>query len=385
MTGRQGHVSLNFGLMSTHPPTECGLATFNSALAGHLATAGGQVGIVQVNGDGHPATLDPRVVHRWPTRQDRGWEGALTALNSFDVTIIQHEYGIYPGDDGEDILEVVSRLATPSIVVLHTVLAAPTARQKFILEHIVNMADTIVTMTDTARLRLLVGYAVDGGKVVVIPHGANDHSRATAQDRGERPRLLTWGLLGPGKGLEWALRALARLRSLQPAPMYTIAGRTHPKILQNHGDEYRESLHHLVDLLGISSSVEFDPHYRDNASLSRLIKSADVVVLPYDSTEQVTSGVLIEAVAAKVPVVATAFPHAVELLTNGPGLVVPHRDPAALATAIGRVLTEAGLSAHLVGKSHDQATTLLWPAVAERYAALAARLLDGRVPVAARL
>ena len=158
--------------MSTHPPTKCGLATFNSALAGHLATAGGKVGIVQVNGDGHPATLDPRVVHRWPTRQDRGWEGALTALNSFDVTIIQHEYGIYPGDDGEDILEVVSRLATPSIVVLHTVLAAPTARQKFILEQIVNMADTIVTMTDTARLRLLVGYAVDGGKVVVIPHGA---------------------------------------------------------------------------------------------------------------------------------------------------------------------------------------------------------------------
>ncbi|HCT79408.1 MAG TPA: glycosyl transferase family 1 [Micromonosporaceae bacterium] len=378
-------MSVNFGLMSTHPPTECGLATFNSALAGHLATAGGHVGIVQVNGDGHPAPLDPRVVHRWPANQDKGWDGALTALNSFDVTIIQHEYGIYPGNDGEDILEVLSRLAVPSVVVLHTVLAAPTAEQKSILEQIVNLADTIVTMTDTARERLLVGYDVDGTKVVVIPHGANDHSWATAQERGQRPHLLTWGLLGPGKGLEWALRALARLRSLQPAPTYTIAGKTHPKVLQHHGDEYRESLHHLVDLLGISSSVDFDPHYRDNASLSRLIKSADVVVLPYDSTEQVTSGVLIEAVAAGIPVVATAFPHAVEVLTNGPGLVVPHRDAAALATAIRSVLTEPGLSAHLVGKSGDQAKTLLWPAVAERYAAVATRLLDARVPVAARL
>jgi glycosyltransferase involved in cell wall biosynthesis len=376
-------VSVNFGLMSTHPPTECGLATFNSALAGHLAIAGGQVGIVQVNGDAHPATLDPLVVHRWPSKQDKGWEDALTALNSFDVALIQHEYGIYPGADGEDILEVLSRLAVPSIVVLHTVLAAPTARQKSILEQIANMAGTVVTMTDTARVRLLSGYAVEASKVVVIPHGANDHSRAAAPYRGQRPRLLTWGLLGPGKGLEWALRALARLRSLQPAPIYTIAGRTHPKVLQNHGDGYRESLRHLVDQLGISSSVEFDPHYRDNASLSRLIKSADVVVLPYDSTEQVTSGVLIEAVAARVPVVATAFPHAVELLTNGPGLVVPHRDAEALATAIGRVLTEPGLSARLVGKTRDQATTLQWPVVAERYAALAARLLGGRVPVAA--
>ena len=369
--------------MSTHPPTECGLATFNSALAGHLATTGGQVGIVQVNGDGHPAMLDPLVVHRWPTRQDRGWEGALTALNSFDVSIIQHEYGIYPGNDGEDILEVLSRLAVPSIVVLHTVLAAPTARQKSILQQIVNLADTTVTMTDTARVRVLAGYAVDASKVVVIPHGANDHSWATTQDRGQRPRLLTWGLLGPGKGLEWALRAMARLRSLRPAPTYTIAGRTHPKVFQNHGDEYRESLHRLVDLLDISSCVEFDPHYRDNASLSRLIKSADVVVLPYDSTEQVTSGVLIEAVAANVPVVATAFPHAVELLTNGPGLVVPHRDATAMAAAIARVLTEPGLSAHLVGRTRSQATALLWPAVAQRFAALASRLLDARVVVVA--
>ena len=310
----------------------------------------------------------------------------MTALSSFDVSIIQHEYGIYPGNDGQDVLEVFSRLVVPSIVVLHTVLAVPTARQKSILQQIVNLADTTVTMTDTARVRLLAGYAVDASKVVVIPHGANDHSWVTAQDRGQRPRLLTWGLLGPGKGLEWALGAMTRWRSLRPAPTDTIAGPTHPKVLESHGDQYRQRLHRLVDLLDVSSCVELDPRYRDNASLSRaslsrLIKSADVVVLPYDSTEQVTSGVLIEAVAANVPVVATAFPHAVELLTNGPGLVVAHRDAWALAAAIARVLTESGLSAHLVGKTRDQATTLLWPAVAQRFAALAAlaaRLLDAR-------
>ena len=137
MTGRHGYVSVNFGLMSTHPPTECGLATFNSALAGHLARAGGQVGIVQVGGDGHADPLDPRVVHRWQAKQDKGWDGALTALNSFDVNIIQHEYGIYPGTDGEDILEVLARLTCRASLSCIRCWPALPRRQKSILEQIV--------------------------------------------------------------------------------------------------------------------------------------------------------------------------------------------------------------------------------------------------------
>jgi glycosyltransferase involved in cell wall biosynthesis len=118
--------------------------------------------------------------------------------------------------------------------------------------------------------------------------------------------------------------------------------------------------------------------YRDETSLSRLIRSADVVVLPYDSREQVTSGVLIEAVAAGIPVVATSFPHAAELLAGGPGLLVPHKNPAALAAAIRRILTEPGLAASLAGRTHTLTPTLLWPAVAARYEMVAQRLLAAR-------
>jgi glycosyltransferase involved in cell wall biosynthesis len=368
-----------YGFLSTHPPTHCGLATFNAALAAHLTAGGTTGGVVRVitgadNAATHAGQLGPGVVHTWAARDATGWWDAAAALNDFEVAIVQHEYGIYPGPDGADVLPLLRRLTVPCIVVLHTVLARPTAPQKALLEQIVAAATAVVTMTDTARDRLLVGYSVDAAKVTVIPHGTADHAAAPTEPR-PRPHLLTWGLLGPGKGIEWALRAVARLRDLHPTPSYTIAGRTHPKVLQHHGEAYREGLHHLSTLLGISNAVHYQPVYHDETALGRLIRSADVVVLPYDSHEQVTSGVLIEAVAAGVPVVTTPFPHAVELLTDGPGLLVPYQDPAALAAAIRRILTEPGLAASLVGRTRPLARTLLWPAVAARYAALAERIL----------
>jgi glycosyltransferase involved in cell wall biosynthesis len=235
-------------------------------------------------------------------------------------------------------------------------------------------ATAVVTMTGTARDRLLIGYAVDASKVSVIAHGTADHSGAPVA-RSARPHLLTWGLLGPGKGIEWALRALALLQNLDPAPTYTVAGRTHPKVVERDGEAYRAGLHKLGAELGVAHDVDYQSAYQDADALGRLIRSADLVVLPYDSREQVTSGVLIEAVAAGIPVVATTFPHAVELLTDGPGLLVPHRDPRALAKAIRRVLTKPGFAASLTHRARTPAEDLRWPAVAARYHTLAERLV----------
>jgi glycosyltransferase involved in cell wall biosynthesis len=323
----------------------------------------------------------PGVAHTWASEVVGGWRGAAAALNAFDVAVVQHEYGIYPGRDGEDIVPLLRTLTVPSIVVLHTVLTHPTVRQKQLLEEIVAAASAVVTMTGAARARLLAGYDVPPGKVSVIPHGAADHTGTPTAQR-LRPHLLTWGLIGPGKGIEWAMRALAQLQDLRPAPVYTVAGKTHPKVLEQHGESYRTSLQQLGATLDVARSVRFEPAYRDTAALSRLIRSADVVLLPYDSREQVTSGVLIEAVAAGVPVVATPFPHAVELLSDGPGLLVPHMDAAALAKAVRRILVEPGLSARLT-RSGDRPP--LWSAVAARYDALASQLLapEGRTLIAA--
>jgi polysaccharide biosynthesis protein PslF len=376
-----------YGFLSTYPPTQCGLATFNAALATHLNAGSGGSGVVRLlAGDdrgGLPVDhTAPRVVHTWPTDRSGGWVAAANALNRFDVAVVQHEYGIYPGRDGEEVLPLLRALKMPTVVVLHTVLSTPSAGQRSVLERIVAAADAVVTMTDTARQRLTAGYRVDPRKITVIPHGAGSHTSAP-RDRHERPHLLTWGLLGPGKGIEWALRAMALLGDLCPAPFYTVAGRTHPKVLEQHGDGYRGGLTRLAAELGVADSVRFDDVYLDQASLSRLIRSADVVVLPYDSTEQVTSGVLTEAVGAGVPVVATEFPHAVELLADGPGLLVPHQDPEAMAAAVRRLLADPGATHRLAGLAGGP--TLRWPAVAARYHALASRLLAHRavMPTAA--
>jgi glycosyltransferase involved in cell wall biosynthesis len=372
-----------YGFLSTYPPTQCGLATFNAALATNLNAGSGGNGVVRLLADdsaGGGLPLDrlaPRVVHTWRTGTPGGWVAATNALNRFDVAIVQHEYGIYPGDAGEEVLPLLRSLKVPSIVVLHTVLSSPDPLQRAVLERIVAAANAVVTMTDTARQRLIAGYRVEARKISVIPHGAASHTSAP-RDHRDRPHLLTWGLLGPGKGIEWALRALALLRRQHPIPTYTVAGRTHPNVLAQHGDVYRESLKTLADKLAVADAVTWDDVYHDEATLSRLIRSADVVVLPYDSTEQVTSGVLIEAVGADVPVVATEFPHAVELLADGPGLLVPHQDPEAMAAAIRHLIARPNLAglAGLVG-----GPTLRWPAVAARYQALAARLLGDHVPV----
>jgi glycosyltransferase involved in cell wall biosynthesis len=382
-----------YGFLSTYPPTQCGLATFNAALATHLsagtpgaALRSGVVRLLSQDNTSGGIALDraaPRVVHTWHTDRPGGWSGAAAALNRFDVAVIQHEYGIYPGDAGAEVLPLLRALKAPAIVVLHTVLTHPDKLQRAVLEEIADTAAAVVTMTDTARQRLTANYTVNPRKITVIPHGAGSHSAVPREDH-DRPNLLTWGLLGPGKGIEWALRALALLGDLNPAPVYTVAGRTHPKVLEQQGDVYRSSLVALADELGVTGAVHWVDAYLEAGALSRLIRSADAVVLPYDSTEQVTSGVLIEAVGAGVPVVATEFPHAVELLADGPGLLVPHQDPEAMAVAIRHVLAEPGLPGRLAGLTGlAGGPTLRWPAVAARYQSLAARLLADRAPLAA--
>ncbi|WP_328463357.1 glycosyltransferase [Actinoplanes sp. NBC_00393] len=370
-------MTIKYGFLSTHPPTRCGLATFNSALVTHLDRSAAAVGVVRVAAHGDDLTPGAEVVHTWTAGTAAGWRDSAEALNSFDIAVVQHEYGIYPGHDGGEVLSVLRRLTVPSLVVLHTVLTHPTPNQKSLLEQIVADASAVVTITRAAHDRLLNGYAVDATKISVIPHGASDYA-GPSNRRHSESHLLTWGLLGPGKGIEWALRGLARLRDLKPVPVYTVAGRTHPKVAELHGEDYRAGLHKLGAVLGIAHQVRYASAYLDDEALGSLIRSADVVVLPYDSTEQVTSGVLVEAVAARIPVVATAFPHAIELLTDGPGLLVPHKNPAALATAVRRILTEPALAATLRDRSGHAEPALRWPAVARRYHELAATLVADR-------
>jgi glycosyltransferase involved in cell wall biosynthesis len=365
---------MTYALLSTYPPTQCGLATFSAALLAHLPGPGDHVAVVRVLDEPLPYLTD-EVAGALVNGSAAGSAAAAGILNGFDVVIVQHEYGIYGGPDGQDVVPLLQALRVPSIVVLHTVLARPTHRQRKILDEILAAASAVITMTQTARSRLLDIYGASPAKTFVIPHGAADN-RAAPSPAGVpgRPRVLTWGLLGPGKGIEHAIDAMGLLRDRGLRADYQVAGKTHPRVLARDGEAYRRALEARARARGVADRVHFDARFLPADALSHLISAADVVLLPYDSAEQVTSGVLIEAVTAGRPVVSTRFPHAVELLGGGAGLLVELQDPAGIANALRRVLTEAGLSARMSSHSADLAPQLLWPAVAGAYRELASFL-----------
>ena len=370
------------GILSTFPPTQCGLATFSKALADQLLQVGASVGVVRVVDSPQPHV--PLVSHQLVTGQRGAAAGAASALNACDVALVQHEYGIFGGPDGVDVLDVLAQVEVPVIVVLHTVLAHPTPHQHHVLAQVVKAADVAVTMTEAGRRLLIAGWGVRPESVVVIPHGAhaNQSQPVTAPARPARPTVLTWGLLSDGKGIEWALEAIAHLADLDPQPLYRIVGQTHPRVVEREGEAYRERLLAITDRLGLGPMVEFDDRYLDVPTLQGIVRSADVVLLPYDSPDQVTSGVLTEAVVAGRPVVSTPFPHAVELLSGGAGILVDRRDVGGMATALRRILTDAGLAAQMADAACALAPAQLWSSVAREYLTLAATLRSSARSVA---
>jgi glycosyltransferase involved in cell wall biosynthesis len=365
----------SFGILSTYPPTACGLATFAAALAKGLAANGSDVSVVRLS-DGPPpdsASIIGEMVNGSPASVAAGTE----LLNRSDVAVIQHEYGIYGGVDGDEVVDVIEGLRVPSIVIAHTVLKNPTPHQRSVLEEVVARADQTIVMSEAASQRLRSGFDVDHRKVTTIPHGATLPTNFSCVRRG-RPTVLTWGLLGPGKGVERVIEAMGSLNDLPGRPRYLVAGRTHPKVLAAEGEAYRDARMEQARSSGVGDSVHFDTGYRSVATLTELVQSAAVVVLPYDSTDQVTSGVLVDAIASGRPVVATAFPHAVELLGSGAGIVVDHDDPDALASALRRVLTQPRLAGAMAAEARRLAPEMAWPVIASAYQALARKVLNLR-------
>ena len=231
-------------------------------------------------------------------------------------------------------------------------------------------------MTAAALDILGRSYEIDLAKVRVIPHGVSGMLGALPPKQVAGARVLTWGLIGPGKGLEWAIRSMAELRDLKPE--YLIVGTTHPKVLLHEGEAYRERLTAIVDELGLQKVVRFVDAYPDADELAAVVGSADVVLLPYDSRNQVTSGVLVEALMAGKPVVSTSFPHAVELLSSGAGILVEHENPHAIAAALRCVFTEAGRAASMSAAATGISVEQSWAQVAKQYRSLSMSILAVR-------
>ena len=369
---------MRFGFISTFPPTMCGLASYTDSLARHIAELDLPTPhVVRAREDG--ATLAAPTVQAHAIivgdlvtgRTEDHW-----LLNSqfaqCDVVVIQHEFGIFGGEDGDDVLSVMHALELPTIVVLHTVLAGPTPNQLRIVNEIGARAGSLVVMTDSAFTNLAGAYDVDMGKVSVIPHGVPVKTDPTRIPLTTVPgSILTWGLIGPGKGIEWGIMALSLVKDQFPDACYRVVGQTHPKVFERDGNDYLEMLQRLAVELGVSDRVFFENEYLPLEELWNRIDQAEIVLLPYDARNQVTSGVLVEALAAGKPVVATAFPHALELINDSNGIVVRHESPVDVAHALAVVMVRQaeGLLTHptesMLAVDHS------WPTVAQKYYDLA--------------
>lgn len=367
-------------MVSTYPPTQCGIATFAESLSRSLAQSGASVEIVDLP-NGPESAAHEAVLHRHRGPQDLAVTTCL--LESFDAVILQHEFGIWDGEDGRGIVDLIGSLSVPVITVLHTVPAIATGGQRRALQQILDLTDAVVVLSHSAYRRLVRDFVVRPDTLTMIPHGATAlwHLRRDTGDVGT-PRVLTWGLLGQGKGLEWGIRAMRVLRDRGLEAEYVIAGATHPQVRRAEGEIYRQGLIELAERLGVLAQVHMTEDYLTADGLASLMREATAFLLPYDSRDQITSGVLVEAVAAGGPVVATRFPHATELLGTGAGILVDHQDPLAIADALERILQDGEASRRMRERSRALAAELAWNRVGEDYLALADRLWRRR-PAAA--
>lgn len=367
-------------LVGTATPTRCGIATYTTNLCAALRSAEIDADILRVAASSLDDGLtNPFVVGTWYRNHPAGAFAAAAMCSEYDAVLLQHEFGIYPGQDGSEVLTFVREVDKPVVTVLHTVLDVPTRRQRAILDELLDDSAGVIVHGRVARSRLLATHDIDPDKVSVIPHGAR--SRRAVADAGPvvPPFVLTWGLLGPGKGIEHAIEAIAILRANHLDVHYVVAGSTHPSVMAAAGEQYRKRLQRLTEELGVVDLVHFDDRYRTADAQQDLVAMATAVVLPYDSRDQVTSGVLVEAIAAGRPVVATAFPHAVELAATGAVSVVAHESPRQLAAAIARIAIDESTASRMRAAAFEEGSTYDWANVARSFGDILDRVTDTEV------
>lgn len=354
-------MSQKVAMVSTYPPTQCGIATFARSMTTAMNRLGQNVRILRL-ADGAICPTSSIIMGDHESSRDLPRTAHL--LNDNDAVILQHEFGIYPGEDGDGVLDLLNETRVPVISILHTVSERPTHRQRRVMQGILHASNAAVVLSHSAMESLVRTYDVDMDRTTVIPHGAPDvRGSFRPHNIRMRPRILTWGLLSEGKGIEWGIAALSLLRDIDPMPDYYVVGQTHPKVAARDGHKYRHHLGQLAVKYGVADRVHFVDGYLDSNGLNGMITSADMYLLPYDTREQVTSGVLAEALVAGGPVIATRFPHAIEMLGDGTGLLVRQQSPNSIAEAIRTVIRDPQARRRMREKSAAKAAGLLWPAV----------------------
>jgi glycosyltransferase involved in cell wall biosynthesis len=358
-------------------PRRCGIATFTADLQQAISTSHRnlETSIVAMTDHGQAYDYPPAVVFEIKDDNIEEYIRAADFLNAgrFDTVCLQHEFGIFGGDAGAHILVLLSRLTMPVVTTFHTVLAKPTAIQRAVMERIVEASAKVVVMANKGRELLRSVYQVPDDKIELIAHGIPDVAFAgpdAAKARlgfGGRSVVLTFGLLSPNKGIEVMIDAMPSILKRRADAVYVVLGATHPNLVRDQGEAYRESLLARVRELGVEDHVLFLDQFVDQATLLEFISMCDVYVTPYLDEAQMTSGTLAYSFGLGKPVVSTPYWHANELLADGRGVLVPFGDAAATGHEIAELLTDDARRRVTCRRAYAVSRTMTWERAAERY------------------
>jgi glycosyltransferase involved in cell wall biosynthesis len=371
--------------LSNYVPRQCGIATFTFDLFTHYqrhltATAARRQAFVVAVTDRPDAYEYPvEVKYDFPQQDLKAYRQAAVYLKERDVEVVclQHEYGIFGGPAGEYLLTLLRELDMPIVTTLHTVLKNPDEAQRRVLRELARLSAKLVVMTERGRQFLETIYEVPAEKIEVIAHGIPDVPYAEdpspfkeALGVAGRRTLLTFGLLSPNKGIEHVIRALPEVVQEVPDLLYLIVGATHPNLVRERGEEYRESLQKLARELGVEQHVQFHNKFLALNELTQYIQAADVYITPYLNPAQITSGTLAYCFGCGKAVVSTPYWHAEELLADDRGVLIPFADSGTTAQALRNLFRDDAHREHLRRQAYALGREMIWARVAEQYDAL---------------
>jgi glycosyltransferase involved in cell wall biosynthesis len=376
-------------VIGNYLPRQCGIATFTTDLCAAISAEYGttQLMALPVNDTEQGYDYPERV--RWSLDQDsiKSYEEAAEFLNfnNIDMVCLQHEYGIFGGPAGSHILHLLRALKMPVVTTLHTVLREPNPDQLRVMEEIAELSDRLIVMSQLSSQFLQEIFKVPGSKIDMVPHGVPDLPFLDPNFYKDRfgvegkAVLLTFGLLSPNKGIENVIQALPQILAKHKNVVYLVAGATHPHILRREGDKYREHLQALAKEVGVESSVLFHDRFVSPEEMVEFIGAADIYITPYRHEAQVVSGTLAYALGAGKAIISTPYWHAIELLDDRRGALVPFQNPGAIAQKTIELLDTPAIRHAMRKRAYLFAREMVWKRVAQGYMESFARVRSDRL------
>ena len=376
-------------VIGNYLPRQCGIATFTTDLCSAISAEYGAAHLLALPVNDTEQGYDYPARVRWSLAQNdvASYTEAAEFLNfnNIDMACLQHEYGIFGGPAGSHILHLLRGLKMPVVTTLHTVLREPNPDQLMVMEEIAELSDRLIVMSQLSSQFLQEIFKVPGSKIDMVPHGVPDlpfldpnffKDRFSVEGKAV---LLTFGLLSPNKGIENVIQALPEILSRHSNVAYIVAGATHPHVLRREGDKYREYLQRLAKEVGVESNVTFHNRFVSPEEMVQFIGAADIYITPYRHEAQVVSGTLAYALGAGKAIISTPYWHAIELLDDRRGALVPFQNPGAIAQKTIELLDTPAMRHAMRKRAYLFAREMVWKRVAQGYMESFARVRSDRL------